>query len=117
MKITKNLTLKDLGFKKKQGDFPKHERDKIVKAVKIIYFKDYNSYSPRNDFDTALAKELGNSYTDDKQVLKVFRNVKSRIKDGVGFKYAVDLFNPKLRIAIEVEKNEDYYAPFRCNKV
>jgi hypothetical protein len=98
-----NWILGELNFKKK-GKFPEEERAKIVAAVKKLGFKSLDDYS--RNFERNLKDRL-TGYTDDKEVCSVFKNVRSNIKNTGPFKYCVDLYNPELRIAIEVEKTKE----------
>ena len=101
MKVLRHHVLSEIGFHKK-GRFPEKEREKIVKAVRSLRFKDFDDY--KNNFESKLAQRLGNSYLLECQV---FKNNRSRIKDSGTFGYRVDLYNAKSRIAIEVEKTKD----------
>jgi len=90
VKITQVKTLHDLGFKKER-QFPKEEKDKIVKAVENIQFKDFNSYS--KNFEKELAKELGSNFCINSPIFE-------------GNKHSLDFYNPELKIGIEIEKTK-----------
>lgn len=104
MEIVNCYTLKDLRFKKEGTPFPEVERKKIIKAIENIRIKNYYKYSKKGAFEKALTNELP-GYTDNKDECKVFKSIKSKIKNGT-IRNSVDLYNPLLRIAIEVEKTK-----------
>lgn len=104
MKISWCGTLTDLGFKKK-GKFPEEEGNKITNAIERIEFRDFEDY--KKNFEEYLASELAGRYTSKSDKLRVFKSIKSKIKDSGPFKQAVDLYNEDLRIAIEVEKTKE----------
>lgn len=95
MKVIEDITLNHWGFRKK-GCFPAVERKRIVSAVTSVKFKDFESYSRRRGFEEALSKKLGDEYTCDPDRCKVFQNSN----------YQFDVYNPRLKIGIEIEKTK-----------
>lgn len=92
MKITNSKTIRELGYKTSEK-FPEEERKKIEKAIEDIEFKNFDDYSKRDAFDNALAERLKDDFSINVQIFDKT-------------KHALDLYNSKLKIGIEIEKTK-----------